>query len=135
MITTYPVLATLTQLRDHLKLPQPTGSPAVGSDDTDLQLKLDAATQLVCDYIEHRHPADPEWTEEIENWSIDTSSPSSPAVTPPPVVVLAVLEQAAEFYRFRGDDTSGDQPARSEYGCLSKSVEALLSRYTNRAFA
>lgn len=135
MITTYPVIATIDQLIDHLKLPKRTGSPPSGPNDDDLQMKLDAATQLVLDYIEHRHPADPEWTRQIEEWSIDPLSPGSPATVPPPVVILAVLEQAAEFYRFRGDDPSTDQPGKSEYGCLSKSIEGLLFRYTNRAFA
>lgn len=136
MIT--PILATVDQLLDHLRLPARTGSPP--ADMPDLQLKLDAATELVCNYIADRHPADPDWISEIEGWSIDESMPSSPfmpgspSTVPPRVVVLAVLEQAAEFYRFRGDDESSSQPD-GERGYLSKSVENLLSKYKNRAFA
>lgn len=125
---TIPTIVTLDQLRDHLKLPQPTGSPAIGPDDDDLQMKLDAATQLVCEYIADRNPADALWIAEIEAWG--TGSPIIPA---PPIIVLAVLEQAAEFYRFRGDDPRNDRPI--DYGFLAPSIENLLSRYKNRAFA
>ncbi len=124
---TTPILVTLVELRDHLKMPQPTGSPPAGPDDADLQRKLDAATQLVCDYIADRNPADPDWIAEIESWTVG----GSPAVTPPPVIVLAVLEQAAEFFRFRGDDEQAPQ----ERWYLSPGIETLLSRYKNRAFA
>lgn len=128
-----PVIANLVQYRDALKQAQ-VGSP--DAEAADLQLRLDAATDLVCHYIKDRHPADPLWIAEIEAWD----PAGSPAVMPPPVIVLAVLEQAVEFYRFRGDDVSGEQPDKLEYGpsnyaCLSQSIEALLSRFKNRAFA
>lgn len=125
---TTPTLVTLADLRDHLKLPQPTGSPAVGPDDADLQRKLDAATQLICDYIADRNPADEDWVDEIESWDIG----NSPVIAAPPVIVLAVLEQAAEFFRFRGDD---DEKTPQERWYLSPGIENLLSRYKNRAFA
>lgn len=128
---TIPTLATLADLRDHLHLPQPSGSPPTSPDDADLQRKLDAATQLICEYIADRNPADPDWIEEIQQWSIDGVSPISPAQTPPPIIVLAVLEQAAEFFRFRGDDEKAPQ----ERWYLSPGIENLLSRYKNRAFA
>lgn len=131
MIT--PTIATVDQLLDHLKLPPRTGSPP--PEMPDLQLKLDTATELVCNYIADRHPADPEWIREIEEWNGDqVTSPGSPSTIPPRVVVLAVLVQAAEFYRFRGDDESSAQPD-GERGYLSKGVERLLSFYKNRAFA
>ncbi len=124
---TTPVLVTIDDLIAHLRLPARTGSPASGPEDADLQRKIDAATQLVCDYIADRHPADEDWIAEIESWTFA----SSPGVEPPPVVVLAVLEQAATFYRFRGDDEATPE----ERGYLSPGVENLLSRYKNRAFA
>lgn len=124
---TIPRFVTLVQLRDHLKLPQPIGSPAVGPDDDDLQLKLDAATQLVCEYIADRHPADEDWIAEIESWDVS----ASPQTEAPKVIVLAVLEQAGEFFRFRGDD----EKTPMERGYLSPAIENLLSRYKNRAFA
>lgn len=122
---TIPSIVTLEQLRDHLRLPA-SGSPPL--DEADLQLRLDAATELVCHYIADRHPADEDWIAEIESWG--TGSPVSDV---PKVIVLAVLEQAAEFYRFRGDDPKPDRP--EERGYLSPGVENLLSRYKNRAFA
>lgn len=129
---TIPTIATLVELRDHLRLAQPTGSPAVGAEDADLQRKLDAATQLVCEYIADRNPADEDWIAEIESWGLG----GSPAVVPPPVIVLAVLEQAAELYRFRGDDPGSIENAPNrERGYLSTAIENLLSRYRNRAFA
>ena len=126
---TIPTIATVTQLRDHLKLPQPVvESPSVTApDERDLQLKLDAATQLICEYIADRHPEDDAWIAEIESWGI-----GSPATAAPPVILLAVLEQAADFYRFRGDD---DQEPSREAWCLHPRIETLLGRYKNRAFA
>jgi hypothetical protein len=131
---TTPTLITVAQLRQHLKLPDPPdvgspGSPAAGIDDADLQLKIDAATQLVCDYIADRNPADPDWIHEIESWD----PAGSPAAIPPPKVILAVLIQAAEFYRYRGDDAQPEPDP--DYGCLQPSVQRLLSTYKNRAFA
>lgn len=125
---TIPTIVTTTQLRDHLRLAQPTGSPVqMLPDETDLQLKLDAATQLICEYIADQHPASPTWIATIENWG--SGSPADPA---PAVIVLAVLEQAAEFYRFRGDD---EDAVPREPGMLLPAVENLVSRYKNRAFA
>lgn len=121
-----PIIVTTTHLRDHLRLSQPSGSPPVTlPDEADLQLKLDAATELICRYIADRHPADPAWRAEIGAWDLMTN--------PPPIVImLAVLEQAAEFYRFRGDD---ENPVPREPGMLSPAIENLVSRYKNRAFA
>lgn len=125
---TIPTIATIEQLREHLKLPAPVGSPPV--DDPDLQMKLDTATELVCEYIADKHPADPSWIAEIESWDAN----GSPGQAAPKVVVLAVLIQAGDFYRFRGDDAADDRPKRDP-GYLVPSVEMLLSKYKNRAFA
>jgi hypothetical protein len=90
---TTPALVTVAQLRQHLKLGEPVlvGSPPAAIDEADLQQKIDAATQLVCEYIADRHPADPDWVHTIESWD----PAGSPASIPPPKVVLAVLVQAA----------------------------------------
>lgn len=112
---TTPEFVTVGQARAHMRVP-------AGTDDSDLELKIAAATQLVCEHIADRHPADSAWIAEIESWT---------NVDPPPVVVLAVLEQVAEFYRFRGDDEETPQ----ERWFLAPSIETLLSRYRNRAFA
>lgn len=124
---TIPVLATLEQLMAHLKITPPAGSPVT---DDDLQQKLDTATQLVCEYIADRHPADPSWIQTIESWSLEAGSPNT---VPPPLVVLAVLIQAGDFYRFRGDDGSDDRVR--PIGDLIPSVTNLLIRYKNPAFA
>ena len=127
---TIPTIVTYEQACAHLKItPMMAGSPLAVVVDPDIQLKLDAATQLVCEYIADRHPEDLDWIAEIEAW--DPSG--SPAVMPPPVVMLAVLEQTAATYRFRGDDANSDDPQTMGY--LRPSVENLLSRYKNRAFA
>ena len=127
---TIPTLVTFEQACAHLKItPMMAGSPLAVVVDQDIQLKLDAATQLVCEYIADRHPEDLDWIAEIEAW--DPSG--SPAVMPPPVVMLAILEQTAATYRFRGDDANGDDPQTMGY--LRPSVENLLSRYKNRSFA
>jgi hypothetical protein len=84
---------------------------------------LDAATQWVCEHIADRQPADPVWIAEIESWGIT----GSPAVPPPPVVVLAVLELGAYLVRFLGDDGGTDQPVTLGY--LPTPVSNLLHRY------
>lgn len=49
------------------------------------------------------------------------------ATTVPKVVVRAILEQTAEFYRFRSDDA--DAPPREPGEELSTSVRELLRAY------
>lgn len=114
---TTPIIVTVADLLGHMQLPL-TG----GHDHADMQRKVDAATQLVCELISDRNPADEDWIAEIEGWS---------DVGAPPVIVLAVLEQAAAMARFRGDD----EKSPIERGYLAPGVENLLSRYKNRAFA
>lgn len=129
---TIPVIVTLAQAQAHLRLsPMLAGSPGSPADDPDLQMKLDAATEAVCRRIAQRNPIDPFWIETIENWTTtdEAISPTSPAGSPPiavapPVVRLAVLEQTAELYRFRGDDTAGDR--LENYGDLCDAIKSLL---------
>ncbi len=125
---TYPTLVTFAQAQAHLHLPfcdYDAGSPS----DVDLQQKIDAATQLVCDHISDRQPADEDWVAEIEAWNVA----GSPTLAAPPIVVLAVLELVADFYRFRGDD-AGDDRGR-EAGYLPLPVRNLLTRYRSPALA
>ncbi len=132
---TVPVIVTLAQAQAHLRLsPMLTGSPGSPADDTDLQLKLDAATEAVCTRIAQRNPDDPFWVATIENWTTSDwfqSSPSSPAspgsppiAVAPPLVRLAVLEQTAEMYRFRGDDEPSQRVDNA--GDLSDTIKSLL---------
>ncbi len=113
---TTPDLVSVTAFRQHMQLPDTT------VDNSRLQVFIDAATQLVCEYIADRNPADEDWIAEIEAWDCDSV---------PRVVLLAVLMQAAEAYRFIGDDEKTPQ----ERGYLAPGIENLLSRYKNRAFA
>lgn len=124
---TTPILVTVADLQAHLRLPVVADESPATPEQMDLQRKLDAATELVCNYIADRNPADEDWIATIESWTIG----GSPGETPPQVVVLAVLEQAATFYRFRGDDDKTPE----ERGYLAPGVENLLSAYKNRAFA
>lgn len=55
------------------------------------------------------------------------------AATVPKVVVAAILNQAAERYRFRGDDTDG--PKRDTGEDLSALVRELLRAYHDPAVA
>jgi hypothetical protein len=114
-----PTIVTLEQAEAHLRLsPMLTGSPLAPAEDPDLQLKLDAATEAVCRRIAQRKPMDDDWVATIESWST-TGSPMAP-----PVVRLAVLEQVAEFYRFRGDDPEPDRV--QNMGDLSDTVKSVL---------
>lgn len=115
-----PVIVTLEQTQAHLRLsPILSGSPESPADDPDLQLKLDAATEVVCRRIAQRKPEDLTWIAEIESWGT-----GSPSLLAPPIVRLAVLEQVAELYRFRGDDAPADRP--EVYGDLCDSIKGLL---------
>jgi len=125
---TIPTIITLAQAREHLHLPASVGSP-VDPADADLQMKVDAATQLVCEYISDRNPADLTWIAEIESWTVT----GSPLVPPPALIQVAVLETFGELVRFRGDDPDG--PLRNPYSSLSPLVEGLLRRYHDPALA
>ena len=124
---TIPTIVTLEQARSHLNMIAPVGSPS--PDDADLQLKIDAATELVCEHISDRNPADPAWIAEIESWGV-TVSPVSPA---PAVIQMSVLLQFGELVRFRGDEREG--PLRDPYSSLSPLVEGLLRRYHDPTLA
>ncbi len=129
---TIPAIVTLAQAQAHLRLsPMLAGSPGSPADDPDLQMKLDAATEAVLNRIAQRNPIDVFWIETIENWTTtdELSSPTSPAGSPPiavapPVVRLAVLEQTAELYRFRGDDEPSQRV--DNMGDLSDTIKSLL---------
>lgn len=126
---TIPTLVTVEQLRAHLRLgPATDGSPS--SEDADLQMKIDAATQLVCEHIADRQPADTAWIATIESWNT-----GSPVVAPPAIIVAAVLVQTGELYRFRGDDLATDAPPKFSLGYLSPMVIALLQRYRSPSLA
>ena len=120
MTVTIPTLVTLDQARAHLHMNAATGSP--DPDAADLQLKIDAATQLVCEYIADRNPIDQAWIDTIEAWGT-----GSPPLAPPPLIQAAVLFQFGELMRFRGDDPEG--PARDPYSHLSLFAENILRRY------
>ena len=124
---TIPTVVTLEQARAHLNMSAPVGSPA--PDDADLQMKIDAATELVCEYISDRNPADPAWIAEIESWGV-TGSPVSLA---PAVIQMAVLLQFGELVRFRGDDTAN--PTRHPASHLASMVEGILKRYHDPTLA
>lgn len=121
---TYPSLVTLEQARMHLMhVPSLTGLP----DDADLELKIAAATQAVCDYIKDRQPEDLEWVAEIEGWGA-----GSPVSVPPPVVVASVLVQVGSMYRWRGDD---EEPQERHLGAVCPEAANLLARYRSPSLA
>lgn len=115
---TIPSLVSVEHARTHLREVDPDAS------DADLQLKIDAATQLVCEYIADRQPEDEDWIAEIEAWD-GVGSPS----TAPAVIVMAVLLQVGELFRFRGDDDDGVVPRADEHGGLAPQVARMLHRY------
>lgn len=100
-------LVSLEAFKEHLRLG--TGT----EQDSDLLRKLELAEGLVLDYITRD---DEDWQAEIAAWTEDD--------VPAPVAV-AILTQATEFYRFRGDT---DAPRRDP-GDLSDQVKSYLRRY------
>lgn len=101
-------LVDLETFRRHLKL-----DGAGTQEDATLSRMLDAATDVVLDYI--ARPDDEEWTATITAWTVETV---------PPRVSAAVLMQATELYGYRGDN---DGPTRDK-GDLSPMIKALLRR-------
>jgi hypothetical protein len=129
---TIPEIVTLAQVQAHLRLdPVLSGSPPTPEEDPDLQLKIDAATEVICRRIATRKPDDPAWVATIESWTAS----GSPSVLAPSIVRLAVMEQVAELYRFRGDDVPADRPTND--GDLCDSVKSLLKAggYLTEAWA
>lgn len=118
---TLPEIVSVPMAREHLSLPPEQNT-------ADLQLKIDAATQLVCEYIADRNPADEDWIAEIEGWTL--GSPEAPAI-----IKMAVLMQVGEFYAFRGDHLASDRPAQLGHGHLSPLVTMLLHRYRSPSLA
>lgn len=108
-------IVTLTQLKSHLRL---TGT----DEDTDLQLKLDQAHGLVLDYIARLD--DDDWTDEMLGWDGETA---------PKAVQAAILRQAGDLYRFRGDDE--DVGANVSGLFLSPRVQQLLLMYRTPSIA
>lgn len=117
---TIPTILTVEIVRSHLRMGEAVSGVAGVVEDGDLQLKLNAATQLVCEHIADRQPADTAWIATIEAWDETTA---------PAVVVSAILDQVGDLFRFRGDDVAGDVPSSSEYGCLTPFAMRLLARY------
>lgn len=116
-----PTLITLEQAKSHLRLSDWGESPS--PEDTDLQLKIDQATEIVIDYI--TRPNDIDWQEEIQSWTT-TSVPKG--------IQAAVLAMTGYLYRFRGDDVAADIP-KSQHGFLPPDVVNYLHRWRDPAVA
>ena len=111
-------VVTLRQAKAHLNLP-----PDVTVGDADLKLKLEAAHEIVADYLTQRRSDADEWTATVDAWT---------AATVPARVVHAILLQFGDLYRFRGDDADAPQRAPGE---LAQGVTALLYRLRDPALA
>lgn len=108
-------LVDLETLRRHLRL------PSGGVDDVDLADKLTQAHAIVLEYLGAAVPTgDDAWT----------------SATVPAVVAAAILRQAADLYRHRGDEeTAATAAARVADGYLSPKVTALLHRLRRQVVA
>lgn len=106
-------LVTLEQFKKHLRLGDNT------EQDDDLELKLMLAQGIVIDYITR---PDDDWLAEIEAWTDETV---------PAPVLAAILVQAAELWRFRGDEAAIDR----DVGDLSPQVKSYLRRYRDHVVA
>lgn len=120
---TIPEIVTVEQALAHLNLNEVPS-------EADLRLKIAAATQLVCEHVADRQPADADWIAEIESWSV-----GSPDPTAPKLIVLAILLQVGEFMRFRGDDLATDRPPSGDGSEISIHVKRLLHRYRSPSLA
>ena len=110
------MIVTLADFRRHARVPDTT-------DQTDLLSKLQQAEAMVLEYV--ARSADATWLATMATWGTETGSPA--VVTPAPAQVqAAILEQALELYRFRGDDP--ETVKRDAPGDLSPSIKAKLYR-------
>jgi len=106
-------LVTLDQLKARLRITST-------EEDVDLQALLDQSEAQIVNWCSVTPPSQAitaAWTAE----------------TVPPVVVAAILVQAGELDRFRGDDA--DAPPRPADESLSVSVRELLRPYHDLAMA
>ncbi len=109
------ILVTLAEVKSHLRI--------VGTaEDAELIRKSDHAEAIVREYL---YRADTVWQTTMAAWD---------DLTVPPQVKAAVLCQAAELYRFRGDQSAGMAPDR-EHGHLAPQVTAYLHRLRDPAVA
>lgn len=81
-----------------------------------LQVYLDQATDTILNYVAR---SDDDWTAEMDAWTHDTV---------PGDLQNCILQQAAEYFRFRGDQVAGEMPAR-QHGFLSPVIVSILHRY------
>lgn len=108
-----PEVITLEEAKAHI-------SATTNQRDQDLQDKLDAATDIVIDYLSRR---DTTWNATMAAWT---------SATVPKSVRAAILVQFGELCLNRGDDpvTQPDAPTG-----LSRVVTSLLMRYRDPGLA
>jgi hypothetical protein len=109
-------LVSITLLRRELRMEEDWTV-----EDALLLSKLTQAQDIILDYI--ARPSDTAWTATIAAWT---------AGTMPARVQAAILLQAVELYRFRGDD---EKPPDRDVGDLSPAIKALLRRTRRPVFA
>lgn len=115
-------IVTFDEFRDHLGL---TGNPP---NTADLTMKLEQAHAIVMDYL--ADTTDEDWTARLDSWDVEGGSPHEVA---PLAVHAAILFQAAELARFRGDDL--EMVAPDTPGDLSPHITRMLYRLRRKVFA
>ncbi len=105
---------TLQEAKDHLRITSL-------AEDGDVYDKLQAATQVVIDYLTRR--AGDAWNDEMAAWTAETM---------PKSVRAAILVQLGDLYKNRGDEL--DSRTAGPTG-LSPTVMALLMRYRDPGLA
>lgn len=105
-------LVTLAELKLQLRITTPADDPG----DAALTQQGIAAEALILDYCN----STVWWRGMTPSWT---------SATVPLVVKAAILTQAAEFYRFRGDDVEREGPAREAGVDLAPRVVELLRRH------
>lgn len=123
MVSPLPTLVTLEEAVAHLKLPSILTLSADDPDRDDLELKIEAATDLVLTYIWRD---DDDWVDTMIAWT---------GTTVPRQIKAAILVQLGELYRFRGDDIADTAGPTRQHGFLSPQVTAYLHRYRDPGIA
>jgi hypothetical protein len=115
-------LISIDEVKLHLRLVGTT------EHDSNLEMKIEEATDLVVDYLKNHLGTDEERAArfaEIDAWTY---------ATVPKPVRSAIFRMVGHLFRFTGDDDQAQVP-KLQHGDLPQDVTMFLKRYRDPAFA
>ncbi len=113
-------IVTLQQAKNHLKITHE-------HENNDIQLKLEQATAIVLMYLKRTDLGSPLDEDSSELTATDLTSLELS------VVQAAILKVLANFDRFRGDESDGENPSDEKF--LTADIRGVLSMLRDPALA